>query len=82
MGIAFSSTQLREYSFPVKFKTENLGLGRLAQGKQELILPKTLGWHSLAFWTCHCFWKAGNFLKSSYCSYRIVNQRIGTMMSL
>lgn len=73
---------LGKYNFPVKFKTETLGLGKLAQGKQELILPKTLAWHSLAFWTGYCFWEAGDFLKSSYCSYSIANQRISRMVLL
>lgn len=69
VGIALTSIWLGKYNFPVKFKMETLGLGKLAQGKQELILPKTLAWHSLAFWTGYCFWKAGDFLKSSYLQY-------------
>lgn len=64
-----------EYIFPVKSKTENEGLGRFAQGKQELILPKTsvVG----VAWLFGLVAASGRLvtLKSSHCGCSVVNQR-------
>lgn len=64
-----------EYILPVRFKTENEGMGRFAQGKQELILPKTFV-VGIA-WLFGPVTASGRLvtLKSSYCGYSVFNQR-------